>query len=1037
MAVALPFFAVTLFISAFLLFLVQPMIGKMILPRLGGTPQVWNTCMVFFQTALLAGYFYTHAVSTRLSLRRQLLIHGILLLVPLAILLPNSPFNITGWIPPPGANPILSTLGILTVVVGVPFFVVATSAPLLQKWFSYTGHPAAKDPYFLYGASNLGSILGLLAYPVIVEPQFRLRAVEFDPLAQNWIWTIGYVLLVFVVWGCALMVVKAPPGAEAAGSEMEPPPAEIPPAPPPEPVTQIKATPPPSQPRSTGIKKGSKQRGRGHTQRSAAKTTAPATQVTATPPRAAAPVAPRPFEMTWYRRLRWVGLAAVPSSLMLGIITYISTDISAIPLFWVIPLALYLLTFVLVFMRWPVVWTDIPHKIVLYVQPLLLLLLVWMMVRGGGFNPLPAILVCVLCFFSTALLCHGELARDRPPTRYLTEFYLWMSVGGMVGGIFNGIFAPLIFVGVVELPLALVFAGLLRPPVRDEGWTEQWTGAIFPSFSEWVGDKGDEIARNMQKSDTPEGTPPRRVELPPRGWILSYALDVLLPILLGVVFLWVVTKASARTGWNWRDLRPHMQVLRQNPLFMFWHETIGMNPERAHWWAQLAFQVLVFGLPLLICFLYFPRPLRFGLGVGALLLASTMYQQAQEDQVLYADRSYFGVLRVRESVDRDEKGQVMERYTYLMHGTTHHGLNYHYPEKWARVATTYYHRYGPVGEIMRPIDWFPAPRPSAIPKPAPPKDPTDTRAKQRFKEEEEAYNNAYVEAHKHWNTYWADARMPTSLLGSAAMPTPGALGSPLTMFPLLVGAWSEPAYATIGLGTGTMASYSRPFQHVVFYEIDDQIRRLSLQDHTWPDGSQGPFFTYLRGAMGRGSQVEVIMGDARLSMAQELAQPGTYLTPKRQNYYRMMVVDAFSSDAIPVHLITREAIEMYFDKLVKPQKVGGKRYRGGVLMVHTSNRHVDLVKPVTDVAKSLGLAWRVGKDGYDRGRLQDPSDRGRFSSEYVMLARDEADLPPPSTDREIEAYRKDEQFLIWTTPRAPGMRVWTDDFSNLLSVFRW
>ena len=170
---ALIVFAVTLFVSAFLLFLVQPLIGKIILPNLGGTPQVWNTCMVFFQAMLLAGYGYAHFLGTRLSVRKQLIVHGLILLLPLAFLFtpPIGPLNLKGdwWTPPLGGNPILITLGILALVVGVPFFAVATSAPLLQKWFVHTGDKAAKDPYFLYAASNAGSMLALLSNPALVE----------------------------------------------------------------------------------------------------------------------------------------------------------------------------------------------------------------------------------------------------------------------------------------------------------------------------------------------------------------------------------------------------------------------------------------------------------------------------------------------------------------------------------------------------------------------------------------------------------------------------------------------------------------------------------------------------------------------------------------------------------------------------------------------------------------------------------------------------------------------------------------------------
>ena len=214
---ALPLFAFTLFVSAFILFLVQPIIGKIILPKLGGTPQVWNTCMVFFQMVLLAGYAYTHNVSTRLSLRKQLIVHAALLFLPLLILLPipfalaaldpnyysqtfgMKDFGIWAFVPDLGSNPIPSTLSILFKYVALPFLVVATSAPLLQKWFVHTGHPAAKDPYFLYGASNFGSMLSLIVYPTLIEPYVSLSH-------QGWIYTWGYVCLMVCVFVCGAMV---------------------------------------------------------------------------------------------------------------------------------------------------------------------------------------------------------------------------------------------------------------------------------------------------------------------------------------------------------------------------------------------------------------------------------------------------------------------------------------------------------------------------------------------------------------------------------------------------------------------------------------------------------------------------------------------------------------------------------------------------------------------------------------------------------------------------------------------------------------
>ena len=197
----LPYFAVTLFVSASLLFLVQPMVGKMILPRLGGTPAVWNTCMVFFQAVLLVGYGYTHSLSTWCTRRWQLIMQMAILLMPLAFMV--LPFSMGAWSPPDDSNPIFSVLWLLLGMVGLPFFVVATSAPLLQKWFADTGHPAGKDPYFLYGASNLGSMLALLLYPLAVEPMFAVEQ-------QAVVWTVGYIVLAVLVGGCMMLVSRSP-----------------------------------------------------------------------------------------------------------------------------------------------------------------------------------------------------------------------------------------------------------------------------------------------------------------------------------------------------------------------------------------------------------------------------------------------------------------------------------------------------------------------------------------------------------------------------------------------------------------------------------------------------------------------------------------------------------------------------------------------------------------------------------------------------------------------------------------------------------
>jgi hypothetical protein len=724
---ALIYFAATLFVSAFLLFLVQPMIGKMILPRLGGTPQVWNTCMMFFQMVLLAGYAYTHNITSKLPVKKQLLAHCLVLLLPLLVLLAfGRPFSVAGFGAEGGGNPIFVTLWLLTLVVGVPFLVVSTTAPLLQRWFHNTGHPASKDPYFLYGASNLGSILGLILYPVAVERWLGLDA-------QAWFWFWSYLLLAVLVGGCALLVFKAPPTVQLPGvgdvPAVEPPPAEMP-MPEPEPSTAITATPPlPAAPRTTGIRRGGK-RGRG------ARGPVPSPGVRG--PSISIKKAPeihhaeveKPYAITPLRRLRWVGLAAVPTSLMLGCTTYISTDISPVPLLWIIPLTLYLLSFVLVFLRWPVPWVGVgrnpreltPHKAMVVVQLVGIPLLMLIIMTGAYSPPLRAMIISWSAFFLTALVCHGELARDRPPAKNLTEFYLWMSVGGMVGGTFNALIAPLVpWFGLFEFPLALVFAALVRPDGKGSNWT-------------------DKLLEGMSKEQA-DG--------------LRYLLDIGLAALLLVFTWWLIRKASTFEDWNWMRLSDPereagaAQVNAENPLYGFLKKTVGLGEVTAFTYARVLSHLLTYGIPIGLALLTWKRPTRLALCFGAVLLGNAFYEVGADERTLYRDRSYFGLLRVVEdrrsfgSSKTGEAPRLAYRATTLMHGTTHHGLNYWYPDgsgdlpDMTRLATTYYHRECPVGVVMERLNWFPG------------------------------YKTDGKDGDKRL-TYWADARLPMSVVGSGA-----------------------------------------------------------------------------------------------------------------------------------------------------------------------------------------------------------------------------------------------------------------------------
>ena len=426
-------FSATLFVSAGLTFLVQPMFAKFVLPLFGSTPAVWNTSLLFFQTTLLAGYLYAHETTRRLGVRRQAAVHLGVVLLPLLVLPVGVP---AGWIPPADSNPVPWLLGLLTVAVGLPFFVVSATAPLLQRWLAATDHPAAADPYFLYRASNLGSVLGLLGYPLVVEPSMQLAE-------QARLWSVGYGLLVALVFVCAIVVWRAPRAAADAGPA---PAAGIPPPPTPVPAT--------------GADDGA---------------TAP------DDPLAPGDPAARP---TRARRLRWVGLAFVPSSLMLGVTTAITTDIAPVPLLWSLPLSLYLVSFILVFAPGaPGARGERLHGAALAALPAVvfgLSLVLLLEIRSPLWFVLP---IHLLGFFIVAVACHGTLAADRPPTRWLTEFYLLLSVGGALGGVFNALVAPVVFDSLAEYPIVVVLAALClprRPPRIAPGPYARWLDVALP-----------------------------------------------------------------------------------------------------------------------------------------------------------------------------------------------------------------------------------------------------------------------------------------------------------------------------------------------------------------------------------------------------------------------------------------------------------------------------------------------------------------------------------------------------------------------------
>lgn len=380
--------AVTIFLSALLLFQVEPLIGKIILPWFGGVAAVWTVCLLFFQVVLLLGYLYAHFLTRRLGRRAQGWIHAVLLAASLLVL-PILPRD--SWKPPGPEHPTLRILEVLSLAVGLPFFVLSATSPLLQSWWASGRRDAGV--YRFYALSNAGSLLGLLLYPTVIEPRLSVWR-------QGWSWSFAYAA--FAV-ACGAIAVSQRKGAS----------------------------------------------------------TAPEQTISAPP--------------GWNTRALWIALPACSSALLLAITNHITQNIAAVPFLWIIPLSLYMLSFILCF------GSCLYHRMVF-----LRLLGVFLGCMAYGLSPslssLPLwILISLFCvgLFSCCMFCHGELARLKPDPSHLTSFYFWSSLGSVAGAAFVAILAPLVFSGFYELHLALGACALLAvvvhrndpaSPFRQPNW---------------------------------------------------------------------------------------------------------------------------------------------------------------------------------------------------------------------------------------------------------------------------------------------------------------------------------------------------------------------------------------------------------------------------------------------------------------------------------------------------------------------------------------------------------------------------------------
>ncbi|MGE0769645.1 MAG: spermidine synthase, partial [Hyphomicrobiaceae bacterium] len=725
--VALAVFTVTTFLSALLLFSVQPMFAKMVLPILGGSPSVWAVAMVFFQATLLAGYCYAHILIRTM----RPLLGGIVHVALTAFALLALPIAIpSGYGEPPPGDPALWQLGLFAAGVGLPFLAVSANAPLLQAWFSASGHPHARDPYFLYGASNLGSLIALLAYPFILEPAFGVTALSR-------IWAAGFVSLLALVL-LSVLVVRRSVAPSIAGETPETFPLHG----------------------------------------EAAPSTA--------------------------RRLGWVGLAFVPSALLTAFTTHITMDVASAPLLWVLPLALYLLTFVLVFRDRPIalfpaaivvglgagaIWPAIGRSIfgldaaattgqtlaavvggllyiiglkfiwrrssmdgmrAVHIGALILALLALSQTEHEGWFVTASTGVAV--FFAATMVAHRTLYETRPPASRLTEFYLLMSLGGVLGGLFAALLAPRLFSQVFEYPILLALTVACQPGALSLGQ-----------------DRKREELLSL--------------------WIVIASVILLL--------VWVPKAVPSLPSIDSTDLPESAWWARGlSEIYM----TLRLA---AIEWGSTAVTSALFALMVLLLWGRPGRQLIAALGMcAAIVFLPSGVRRAD------AERSYFGVYRVYAS----------GKYNILTHGTTLHGA-----------------------QVMR-------------------------------------------------NEFGASAPDPTP--GTYYYPGSPMARSVSTIRTTMMSGGKAPRVGIVGLGAGSLACLAKPGERWRFFEIDPLMVSISRNPLN---------FTYLDSCQPK--PPDIALGDARLTLAKE-----------PDGAFDLIVVDAFTSDAVPIHLMTAEALALYLKK---------------------------------------------------------------------------------------------------------------------------
>ncbi len=877
-------YALTIFVSAFLLFQVQPLIGRFILPWFGGGPSIWTSCMLFFQAALLGGYLYAHLLCAKLSLRWQALTH--LAVVGLSVLLlPISPDE--AWKPLGEQAPLSRILLLLVATVGGPYFVLASTGPLMQKWFSQTSPD--RTPYRLYALSNIGSLLALLSYPFAFEPWLTLRQ-------QVLSWTALYVAFAcFAAW-CAVRVLQHSKSANVA-------------------IT---------------LRRDDRE----------------AIQDSASP---------LDTKPSFVRVLLWLCLSACGSAVLLATTNQLCIDVATVPFLWILPLSLYLISFIICF--------DQPHWYDRRAFTVLLLVCVplagWALSEGADLDLVKQVVIFSVALFACCMSCHGELVQSRPDPRYLTLFYLVISAGGVLGGLFVALVATNMFTGYWEFPISLVacclctlaatcYQRVWRSKPSPVYWT--WAGGAFATTVAaialiWVPHHDamtvlDEVAMfggfgallliglvaiGMKSETTSPAWVWFGLAAIPIVWTIAWGMwrapDLMTTPLASI---WggaslLAFSVGICALWGLRRLKEYRQSLLVRLLIVAYADILlGLAYYQELLSTKQCVALLLIGLCGLLAEwavsrIWRTRRLSLGIWYWLPMLAviglmgSSLKEEAEStsDEVVYQSRNFYGVLNVEYESAWDGDPDLMPGQYQLTHGQIQHGFQYD-DDYWKTQPTTYYGKESGLGLAIQAV--------------------RERKGK-----------------------------------GKA----------------IRVG--------VVGLGTGTIAAYGEANDLFSFYEINPAVRDLS-----------GKFFTYLQDSQ---ATTAVKIGDARIVMERELKEG-------QSQQFDVLAIDAFSSDAIPVHLLTAECGEIYRQHIAED----------GILAIHISNRFLDLGPVVRGLAESLD--WKSVRIDND-----DDDSTGVFSSTWVLLTQSADVAEQLELSAQYDPWSLDEPVLLWT-----------DDYSGLWRI---